>query len=456
MDGGELFGVTKLSVLVLALIPMPFAFGCSTAPSNGSPPSESGSLSSESPLAPSPLPSPSTAVVADPGPRPIVWGFVGTGQSLAIGAAAGAPKYEPPLPTAGEGHFVLRNITGGAETNRPFAFAKPASAWTLETLVEPIREIGSGTGPWPINVSYQSPHAPLADELRRLSGGTILTAHIVAAQNGQGMAGIGKGGSVSSYAASLAEAERMRDLLAARGYELRFAAILLTHGETDHGNHAYDDDVARLQADYEADLRAITGQGRRIPLFMTHPSAGYINPPAGMYNTTTMAMTRAWRRAPTTLRLVGSKTNLEYFESDFHLSPAGTIALGRLYARHVYPWIANESFVDPVHPVSIVRTGRTVTITADRPLVDDPALFGATHHEGPWQDALGFEAHDAEGNDVRIERASLRGNAVVLECATSPAEVSHAMYADGPTPVSRRVRLRDAGGEWLVQFLETF
>lgn len=406
--------------------------------------------------------SPVVPLPTDPPPPPppppvkpgagIVWGILGTGQSLSVGGRGGGAPYEPAVRTAGEGHFVLRNMTGGKLDALPFPQAKPASEWKLETLAEPMREAGSGSGPWPINVSYQSPHAPFAEEIARLSGGSVRTAHIVVGQNGQGIDGIKKGGTVHSYAASLAEATRMRELLAGLGYELRFAAVLLTHGETDHGRATYAADVEKLQADYDADLRAITGQTRRVPMFLTHPSAAYVNPPMGIYNTTTDAMTAAWRKSPATIRLVGGKTNLEYATENFHLSERGTAELGRMYARHVYPWITSETFRDPVAPVDVVRDGAKVTITTNRALVDDPRHFGTMHATGPWAAAKGFEAHASDGTPIAITSAEITGSTVVLTCASTPYEVSHATYADGPSPVVRRVRLRDAEGEWLIQF----
>lgn len=401
-----------------------------------------------------PLASPSSLVPTDAGPRPIVWGIVGVGQSLAIGTRRGAEPYEPVVKSAGEGHFMLRNLTGGTADSVPFAWARPASEWQLSPLSEPLRERGTGVHAWPENVASQSPHTPFAAEIDRLSSGTIRTAHVVVGQDGQPISALAKGGTQPSYAAALAEATRLRELLAARGMELRFAAVLLTHGESDDTNPSYADDIVKLQADYERDLDAVTGHADRVPMFLTHPSAGYAGRSGDGYNGAIFAMSRAACEHPDRVRLVGSKTHLEYLEDDFHLTATGTAELGRLYARHVFPWIARGTFVEPLAPVRVERSGTRVTVVMNRPLVDDPRLFGDTHAPGPWENALGLEVTAEDGTPIAVESTEIVGERVVLSCVSVPAFVSHAIYADGPSPALRRVRLRDRDGEWLVQFRE--
>jgi hypothetical protein len=401
-----------------------------------------------------PLATPSSLVPADGGPRPIVWGIVGVGQSLAIGTRRGAEPYEPVVKSAGEGHFMLRNLTGGTAESAPFPWARPSTEWQLSPLFEPLRERGTGVHAWPENVASQSPHTPFAAEIDRLSSGTIRTAHVVVGQDGQPISALAKGGTQPSYAAALAEATRLRELLAARGMELRFAAVLLTHGESDDTNPSYADDIVKLQADYERDLDAVTGRADRVPIFLTHPSAGYAGRSGEGYNGAIFAMSRAAREHPDRVRLVGSKTHLEYLENDFHLTATGTAELGRLYARHVFPWMTRGTFVEPLAPVRVERSGTRVTVVMNRPLVDDPRVFGDTHRQGPWESALGLEVTGEDGAPIAVESAEIVGERVVLSCASVPAFVSHAIYADGPSPALRRVRLRDRDGEWLVQFRE--
>lgn len=386
---------------------------------------------------------------AAPPVAPIVWGFVATGQSLSIGARAGDAPYATLVAGAGPDHYMLGNLVGSGGISLT---ANPEASWALQTLSEPLRGSHYATI-WPSNAMNQTLHAPLASRLSSLIPG-VKTAHVVVGQNGQPMSGIRKGGSVASYAGSIAEATKLRAALGALGYDYRVAAVLLTHGEQDLGSTTYGTEVLQLQADYETDLKAITGQTGTIPLVATQPSAGYPQPGVGNTSNINDVLLSTYIANPSRVILAGSKVGLSYFSGDFHLDAAGSRDLGYLYADAVAPIIAGGAAFAPLYPVSATRSGSVVTVTLNRAATVDTSLWGTTHastYSSAWTNGKGFEAVDGGGTPIAISSVSIVGAVVTITCASAPATISNALYGDGPGTV-RRTQVRDATGNWLVQF----
>jgi hypothetical protein len=388
-------------------------------------------------------------VRATPPAAPIVWGIVATGQSLSVGARAGDAPYATLVAGAGSDHYMLGNLVGSGGISLT---ANPEASWTLQTLSEPLRGSHYATI-WPSNAMNQTPHAPMASRLSSLIPG-VKTAHTVVGQNGQPMSGIRKGGGVASYAGSIAEATKLRALLGALGYDYRVAAVLLTHGEQDLGSATYGTEVLQLQADYETDLKTITGQAGTIPLIATQPSAGYPQPGVGNTSNINDVLLSTYLANPSRVILAGSKIGLSYFSGDFHIDAAGSRDLGYLYADAVAPIITGGTAFAPLYPVSATRSGSVVTVTLNRSASFDTSLWGTTHasaYSGAWVNGKGFEAVDGGGAPISITSVSIVGAVVTITCASAPTTISNALYGDG-TGTIRRTQVRDSSGNWLVQF----
>ena len=104
-------------------------------------------------------------------------------------------------------------------------------------------------------------------------GADLTTVHSVVGQGAASITVIRKNGTGNAYAASLFEVTALARLVAAAGARYEVGAVMLTHGEADAELASYEDDVALLAADYEADLQAITGQTAPIPMILSqqHP-----------------------------------------------------------------------------------------------------------------------------------------------------------------------------------------
>lgn len=381
--------------------------------------------------------------------KPIVWGIIGTGQSLSVGARSGGTPYSTLLSGAGANHYMLSNLVGSGGIAPT---ANPSSSWTLATLSEPVRGSGLGTS-WPSNVLQQSLHAPLAYRISQ-SYPNMRTAHTIVGQDGQGIAGIKKGGSVASYAGSIAEVTKFKQLFDALGYSYRVAAVLLTHGEQDMGSTTYGTDILQLQSDYDTDVRAITGQSNVIPIIATQPSSGYPQPPVGLYNNIDNEILNTYVAYPNRVILAGSKLGLSYWSGDFHIDNQGSVDLGYLYSDFVLG-VINGTPVSPLYPVSVSRSGTQVTVTLNRNVVLNPSLYGGTHgagyYSGAWVNGKGFEAIDGGGTPVVISSVTILNNIVTINCATTPSFISHAYFGDATGSI-RRTQISDASNNWLVQF----
>ncbi len=397
-------------------------------------------------------PSPTTPTTGPvPPEEEIVYGIVGTGQSLSVGARASNAIYPAiPVATAAGRHWMLTGLRDGRGD------VTASSTWQLTALADPMRGAPAATA-WPNNVFCQSPHSAIAAALTAKIPG-VQSVHTVVGQSGQPMSGIQKGGDRPSYAASITETARIAELLRARGVRFEILAVVLTHGESDYGSKTYGDELLRLQEDYDQDLRAITGQRTSIPLVMTQPSAGWPTPAEEASNIP-QVMLDAVRAHPRELALVGPKTGLAYVPNDFHLAAEGTVELGTqvgdfLAERLLHPDVLTEPFAPNAALFTTISSEVTeVKVTLNRPATVDRSLFGtthATHHIG-WQNGLGFEAKAANGAELPIADVVVTGDQARITVAGTPAEISYTLFGDGPGTI-RRGALRDERGRWLVQF----
>lgn len=378
--------------------------------------------------------------------------FVTTGQSLSVGCAAGDPTQTPVTPGPITGHYQNDNIWNDAHTG----VRTPHSDWTLVAPKNPMRiEGANGTG-WPFNCWYETPCAAMAERFGEL--GLNYTGHICAGQNGQPYSGIKKGGGVASYAGSIDEVQEMYTKLIALGHtSVIVAGIILIHGESDLGNTDYGPVyLPEMQADYEADCQAITGQTEAIPLYYNQPSAGY---PTALNTTSNIHQQMIDAHNGTNLVLVGPKYAVEYISGDFHLSPTGTRAMGRSIATAIYAH-RNGGFT-PLTPTSVIKTSSTtIEVTfqgnGSSSLVFDDTYWNDNHLNEltEWVDGKGFEVTDDSGRRT-ISSVGIASNVVTITISggalsTNPI-CSYAFTIDGElTP--RRGQLRTSAGDWCTHF----
>ena len=163
-------------------------------------------------------------------------------------------------------------------------------------------------------------------------GAPLTTAHSVVGQGDSSITVIQKNGTGNAYAASLFEATALTRLAAAAGARYEACAVMLTHGEKDAELPSYEDDIARLQSDYEQDLKAITGQTRPIPLILTQQHA---DPVTGR-STSTIAAWKAGVDHAGKIYCAGPKYQYAYAGDHIHLLAGQYDRLGVKYAEVFY------------------------------------------------------------------------------------------------------------------------
>ena len=390
---------------------------------------------------PAPRVAPAVAVV----PRYDWIGIVGTGQSLSVGASG-----RPVLTTTQPFH----NLKLQAEGPIPGHPLDESGALSLVPLVEPIRPFWSGgSTEYPNNVFGETPHSAMANELSALAGADYVTLHTVVGWGGRCIEDIDKTGPGLAYPSSLWEARMFRQLADAQGKTLAYGGVVLTHGECDAGNADYEAALYRMWSDYDADLRAITGQRQPIVLLLSQQNTF---PGDGTASASSLAQWSAGVRFPGKIVCVGPKYQYAYASDKVHLDAASYRRLGEKYAevfdqvfRLKRPWA-------PLQPKAIARVGRTITVTfhvPHPPLAWDETL--APPHQlafTEWAKGRGFEVSSDRG-PVPIAGVTLAGDAVVLTLASTPPEgsltVRYAMLQDarvasGGDEVGRRGQLRDS------------
>ncbi len=348
---------------------------------------------------------------------------VGTGQSLSVGGTA------LPIPSAEPSGGNLKLDTG--DLKWPIDPNDPKLA--LAPLVEPVgrRSVGYPSS-WPQNIDGETYHASAATEISALSKGRHATVHFEVGEAGQGMVRIRKepvreGVTGRAYEASMVATKAIARLARAAGKSFGVGAVFLTHGETDTGNANYEEELFKLWTDYDADLRAITGQ-KETALMVTSQHNRL-----GDYSPSTIAQWKAGVDHPEAVVCAGPKYQYPYSPDALHLSNLGYRMLGEKYGQVYYERVVMGRKWRPLEPVRATRKGTEVTIrfhVPKGPLVWD-ATLGEPHPSSPeWARGKGFEVADAAGRRIGIASAEIRGkDAVVLKLTEDPGPNARLSYA---------------------------
>jgi hypothetical protein len=359
------------------------------------------------------------------GKAPFDWvGVIGTGQSLSTGCCDAVP-----LSTT-QPFKNLKLADTGPDPKYPIdGMGMPV--WSAIPLTEPIRPwlMGYGTCSYPPdNCQYpnnifktgETPHSGMANELSamwRARGGDYITAHSVVGVGGALLIYIQKG--TGSYKAGLSEAKAFTQLAKAAGKTYGVAGIVLTHGESDSGTVDYGAGIYKLWQDYNADLKAVTGQTRDVVLFASQQSS---TPAKG--DSSAVQLWRAGVDHPGQLVCIGPKYQYAHLDG-LHMTGPGYVGLGEKHAE-VFDLVVNQSVPwKPLGPNKVSRAGAVITIDLDVP---NPPLAWDTHisasHQGDhtaWSKGRGFEVADGAGADVAIASVEIRGASVVLTLAQAPS-----------------------------------
>lgn len=376
-----------------------------------------------------------------PKTAPFGWvGIIGTGQSLAVGG--GGTQQQWPISTAASAKN-LKLEDHGADPKYPISGGNPQ--WLAVPLSEPFRASVAGNGPgytdgqYPNDIQGETPQTALGNTLSALFAarggvGDYVSAHSVVGWAGHCLSDIDKQGGQRAYPASLSEARAWKQLALAAHQSYGVGAIVLTHGECDATTGGYGAGIYQLWQDYNADLAAITGQARAIPLLASQQST--------QDSGATGSAVQLWQASaehPSEVICTGPKYQYQYGPDSLHLPATGYVRLGEKYAEIVDIVVNQERAWRPLEPTKVERSGARITITfnvPNPPLVWDTVLAPPHQQKNKaWAAGKGFEVTDSANHALTITSAQIRDETVILQLAqdpgSSPVHVGYALVEDG-------------------------
>lgn len=257
-------------------------------------------------------------------------------------------------------------------------------------------------------------------ELARGEDHVILaSAHGV---GGQPYAALKKG--TAPYAAGMAQVTAGVAITSALGQPYAVRAVAIIHGESDHlgGNLTYAEDLLAWQSDYEADVKAITGQAHPVPMLLCQMSS---------YTAFGQATSRipgeqlaAADARPDRIFVVGPKYFLPYVPDGVHLTGEGERWLGEHYAKVYRRVLIDGAPWRPLRPALVARAGAVITVRFDVPA--PPLVLDETLVSNPGN--FGFEYTDASGAPPAITAVELIGpDTVQITLAIEPIAGNRAL-----------------------------
>lgn len=260
------------------------------------------------------------------------------------------------------------------------------------------------------------------------------------------------------------QVEDGKRLAEAEGKSYVVRAVTLIHGESDDyayatgtqefpndgtdGSHksvtSYADGLLEWQRDYEAGVKAITGQSIDVPLLVSQFS--------GWNDIATSAVTQfqyeAHVRSEGKVVLVTPAYTMDWDVDCRHYSSHGERQLGAYFAKAYARIVLEGRRWEPVRPREVELEGSTITARYHVPV--PPLVLDTERVVDPGD--YGFEVVDEAGARLPIASVALAGpDVVTIELAAAPAGKVRLRYAFTGTPftcpgptVGPRGNLRDS------------
>jgi hypothetical protein len=219
-------------------------------------------------------------------------------------------------------------------------------------------------------------------------------------------------------------------------------AVCVVHGETDAENwngafsgpnDHYESDMVEFQADYQADVQAITGQTGTLPMFLSQLST-YPSSPIPL------AQLAAHVNNPGKIFLVGPKYHLPYADG-LHLTNHGSRQLGEEFARAYYHTVVLGRRWEPLRPLSVEGSGNQIDVrfhVPTPPLVFDTDLVSSQTNYGFVYTPGGAETQTISDVDI------VAADTVRITLSGSPTIWGTLKYAYSLSPPAGNLRDSDA------------
>jgi hypothetical protein len=222
-----------------------------------------------------------------------------------------------------------------------------------------------------------------------------------------------------AYNNGMAQVTAARDIAKKLGKSYVVRAIMNVHGESDHAEKSthYEADLLEWQADYDRDIKAITGQTDSVPMFETQMSSWTRMMRGTETSAIPGAQLAAHLAAPGKIVLVGPKYHLAYAKDGVHLTSRGYWQMGEDYAKAYRRVILEGRPWEPLRPIAVTRDGAAITIKFVVPV--PPIALDTTLVTDPGNS--GFEYSDTASTSSAIARVEVTApDTVVVTLASVP------------------------------------
>jgi hypothetical protein len=345
--------------------------------------------------------------------QPWDWsGVIGSGQSLAVGEKG------TPVVTTTQPFHNLKLSTG----TLAWPVDPNSESLAMVPLIEPIgRPSTSYPSSWPTNIAGETAHSSMANQIAAMvaaaNGGDYVGVHGEFGESGQCLKYLVKnppqdGVNGRAYAATLIETRAIARLALAQGKTYGIGAMIMTHGECDSGNAAYETQLYQLLSDLNTDIAAITGQTQRVLLIVSQQQSGVSH--AG----STVGQWKIGVDYPTETVCSGPKYQYPYASDGVHLIAEGYRQLGEKYGQVYTERVVMGRNWQPLQPTSAERHGQIITVQFHVPV---PPLVWETRFSPPlpnkieWQAGKGFEVRSSTTR-FTISSVAISGDSVQITC----------------------------------------
>jgi hypothetical protein len=271
-----------------------------------------------------------------------------------------------------------------------------------------------------------------------------------------------RGGYLEAFEEGMMQVADAKALADAGGHPYAVRAVTAIHGESDHVTRqfplggtdgtadslaTYADAMLEWQRDYDASIRAITGQAESTPLFISQMSNWNDRPNSEIPIQQLDAHVRSGGRVV----LIGPAYSLPYARDCIHLTNHGERHLGEYFAKAYFRVVLEGGVWEPLRPRQVTAAANVLTVrfhVPKPPLVLDTQLVTNPGDHG-------FEVVDSSGATVAIDGVALPGADTVTitlapDAVATGGRLRYAYTArpatcPGPT-TGPRGNLRDSDG----------
>jgi hypothetical protein len=238
-------------------------------------------------------------------------------------------------------------------------------------------------------------------------------------------------GYLSPFAEGLMQVKSAKKIAEAKGKTYVVRAVTTIHGGSDHENRekelmaldrndgqgklgSYADALMEWQRDYEADVRAITGQTEPIPLFVSQ-FASYTDT---VVSRIPVRQLEAHVKAPGKVIVVTPNYPFVHYEDCNHYTNYSQRRLGAYFAKAYQKTVIEGVPFEPVRPLNVARSANVITVKYHVPV--PPLVFDTERVVDPGDFGFTYDDSTSSATITKVELANSRPDTVTITLSKAP------------------------------------